>query len=459
MNDQLSHPGSSNPDGSIFADWDDLDWRQRRERRLQRWLNPEAVEFTSQESKKAYQERVRMLIDALTLRKPVRVPACPMMGFYTARYSGLTIKEAMHDYQKLAVALTRFHEEFQPDCQADPLQPGGVFERLGLEFVNWPGHGVDEQTPWQYREEEYMRAHEYDALIADPSDYFRRTYLPRIGSAFAPLAMLDPFADMTEAATLPFSILPFADPSVLEGVRRLAEAAEETVRYLQAAGAAGADAAGRLGIPAMSGGMVKAPYDVLADTLRGTKGIALDRFRQPQKIIEAAERLVPLQIDWGLRQAIGADHPVIIFPLHKGADGFMSDADFRAFYWPTLKAVMKGLIDEGIVPAMFAEGGYNSRLEVIADDELPAGSVIWMFDQTDMAAAKWALGGYSCIAGNVPSSILAVGTAAEVEIYVTDLLDQCARDGGFILMSGAVIDDAKSDTLRAMIETGRRWRG
>ena len=129
----------------------------------------------------------------------------------------------------------------------------------------------------------------------------------------------------------------------------------------------------------------------------------IDRFRRPDKILEAAERLVPLMIDLGVRQAARAEAPLIVFWLHKGADGFMSDADFRTFYWPTLKAVMKGLIEQGIVPAMFAEGGYNKRLEVIADDELPAGSVLWMFDQTDMAAAKRALGGYACIAGNVPT--------------------------------------------------------
>ena len=116
----------------------------------------------------------------------------------------------------------------------------------------------------------------------------------------------------------------------------------------------------------------------------------------------------------------------------------MSDADFRTFYWPTLKAVMKGLVEQGIVPALFAEGGYNKRLEVIADDELPAGSVLWMFDQTDMAAAKRALGGYACIAGNVPTALLALGTADEVEHYVTDLLDECAADGGFFLRNGAV---------------------
>ena len=31
-----------------------------------------------------------------------------------------------------------------------------------------------------------MEENEYDALIADPEIYFRRTLLPRFGSAFAP---------------------------------------------------------------------------------------------------------------------------------------------------------------------------------------------------------------------------------------------------------------------------------
>ena len=143
--------------------------------------------------------------------------------------------------------------------------------------------------------------------------------------------------------------------------------------------------------------------------------------------------LFPIVIEWCARQASRPGAPLIVFVLHKGADSFMSDADFRTFYWPTLKAVMKGLIEQGIVPAMFAEGGYNKRLEVIADPELPVGSVLWMFDQSDMVAAKRALGGHSAIAGNVPTALLALSTPAEVEKYVTDLLDNCARDGGFMV--------------------------
>lgn len=82
-----------------------------------------------------------------------------------------------------------------------------------------------------------------------------------------------------------------------------------------------------------------------------------------------------------------------------------------------------------------------------------------MFDQTDMAAAKRALGGHACIAGNVPTALLALGTADEVKRYVSDLLDECAADGGFFVRNGAVLDDAKAENLKVMIETGRGWRG
>ena len=53
----------------------------------------------------------------------------------------------------------------------------------------------------------------------------------------------------------------------------------------------------------------------------------------------------------------------------------------------------------------------------------------------------------------------ALGSAEDAEKYVTRLLDECAVDGGFMLMSGAVVDDAKPETLQAMIETGRAWKG
>ena len=443
----------------MFDGWDKLDWKARRERRFQNWLSAPGVQFVSESVKRDYQERVQLLIDVITLKKPARVPVTTSAGFYVGKYSGLTKKEAMYDYEKAAAAVIKYHEDFRPDFQTASVAPARVFEKLGLRLVDWPGNGLADDTPWQYLEGEYMKEDEYDALIADPEVYFRRSLLPRFGSAFAPLAALPPLTDMMEATTMLFGIPAFADPAVVEGVQKLADAARECLSYLMTLGAAGADAAGRLGIPSSFGGLAKAPYDILADTLRGTKGIMIDRFRQPEKILEASQRFVPIVIDWCVRQASRPGAPLLVFVLHKGADSFMSDADFRTFYWPTLKAVMKGLIDQGIVPTMFAEGAYNKRLEVIADPELPAGCVLWLFDQTDMAAAKHALRGHSALAGNVPTALLALSTPAEVEKYTLNLLETCAKDGGFMLENGAVLDDAKPECLKAMIETGRNWRG
>jgi hypothetical protein len=443
----------------MFAGWDGLCWKDRRQRRLDRWLSAPGIEYADETARAEYVDRVQLFIAALTLEKPRRVLVYPHMGFYPARYSGLTIREAMYDHKKCAAALVKFHEDFSPDFQCDLVQPGKVFELLELGFISWPGFGVSEQTPWQYREGEYMGANEYDALIADPSDYFRRIYLPRIGSAFACLSALDPFAEMMEAATLPFSILPFAHPGLSDGLQKLVEAAREASDYCESGRTVSVDAAGRLGIPQLVAGMAKAPYDVLADTLRGTKGIIMDRFRQPEKISEAAERLVPLQINWAVRQVAATHSPFVMLPLHKGADGFMSDADYRTFYWPTLKAVILGLVEEGVVPILFAEGGYNQRLDVISDDDIPSGSVLWLFDQTDMRAAKRALEGRACIAGNVPGALPAIGTPQDVQAYVEDLLNDVATEGGVVLMTGAVIDDAKPETIKAMIETGRKWDG
>ena len=244
---------------TTFEGWDGLDWRERRERRFQRWLSAPGVQFTGASVRCDYQERIQLLIDAITLKKPDRVPTTASVGFYVGNYSGLTKKQSMHDYEKMAAALVKYHEDFRPDFQAAAVAPARVFELLGLTLVDWPGHGLADNTPWQYLEGEYMREDEYDALTADPEAYFRRALLPRFGSAFAPLATPEPFTDMMEATTMLFSILPFADPAVVEGVQKLAEAARECLAYLTAMGAAGADAAGRLGIPSSFGVWPKRP--------------------------------------------------------------------------------------------------------------------------------------------------------------------------------------------------------
>ena len=74
-----------------------------------------------------YQERVRLLIDVIKLKKPARVPVTVTAGFYVGRHSGLTKKQSMHDYEKAAAAVIKFHEDFRPDFQTSSVAPSSVF--------------------------------------------------------------------------------------------------------------------------------------------------------------------------------------------------------------------------------------------------------------------------------------------------------------------------------------------
>jgi uroporphyrinogen-III decarboxylase len=133
----------------------------------------------------------------------------------------------------------------------------------------------------------------------------------------------------------------------------------------------------------------------------------------------------------------------------------MSQAQFDKFYWPSLKKVMDAFIEEGLTQLLFAEGGYNTRLEYV--NQFPRGTVTWLFDQTDMARAKEIIGKDCCIQGNVPSSLIVTGEPSQVKEYCRNLIEVAGRDGGFILGPGAGAENPKIENLRAMVEAAREY--
>jgi uroporphyrinogen-III decarboxylase len=246
----------------------------------------------------------------------------------------------------------------------------------------------------------------------------------------------------------------FGTPEMQGALRALLSAGAESMAWLEAVGATFSEIASRLGKPALSGGITKAPFDVIGDTLRGVRGVIMDMFRRPDEVLEACDRLAPIMVKWVTRRSNPYTSPLVFMPLHKGADSFMSAEQFQKFYWPSLKKVIEGLVADGFVPYLFAEGAYGTRLETIAAD-LPKGRTVWQFDRTDMKKAKQIMGGTACIQGNVPGSLLQLGTADEVTAYCRDLIENVGPGGGFILDVGAVLDDAKPVNVEAMIQAAK----
>ncbi|MEW6669568.1 MAG: uroporphyrinogen decarboxylase family protein [Thermodesulfobacteriota bacterium] len=429
----------------------------KQEARFAAWLKAEGVPFADTAAAAAYRERVGLLKDALQLKRvPDRIPVCPSAGFFPNEYAGITMYDAMYDYGALGRAWEKYHDDFRPDAYNGPttVVPGKVLDILDLKLYRWPGHGVSREREYQYVEGEYMKAQEYQDLIDDPTAFFLNLYFPRIFGSLKPLETLPLFPQVNEIPLVPPFVIPFAAEGMKAALESLGRAGEEALRWRGALREMGGRIMGK-GYPAFAGGMTKAPFDVIGDSLRGTKGVMLDMFRCPDELKAACERLTPIMVKCGVAACRATGHIMPFIPLHKGADGFMSRDQFRAFYWPTLRKLIIGLVNEGLVPQLFAEGAYNDRLEDICD--IPRGKALWWFDRTDMKKAKQTVGQVACIAGNVPLDLLCTGTPDDVRTYCRELIDVAAARGGFILSSGAGLQGSKVANVKAMMESAREF--
>jgi len=406
-----------------------------------------------EETERLYREREKRFNDIVALRKPDRVPIMVSWGFLPALRAGMTVREVMYDPEKLWTSQWELTLEFQPDMEQNPFGLrflGPILEALDFKQLKWAGHGLGENTTYQFVEAEYMKADEYDWFLDDPSDFMMRRHLPRICGRLKGLEALPTLHNFfSYAMGIPSGLIPFTSPEVTEALTALREAGDEAVR-LASYSRRFSERAREEGFPLQFGGMTQAPFDTLGDFLRGTKGLMLDMYQRPDKVQKACEKLLPYMLDFAISGTKASGNPRVFIPLHKGLDGFMSLEQFKRFFWPTLRDLMIALINEGLVPCPFWEGNCESRLDVIRD--IPSGKACFKFEATDMARAKEMLRDTVCIRGNVPLSILATGTPDDVRQYCKKLIGTAGKDGGFIMDAATGLDDAKMENIQAMFQ-------
>jgi hypothetical protein len=432
--------------------WNTLTAEQKRAVRLDAWVRADGVQFDNPEAKAEYRQRAQRFRDALELRTPDRVPIAGLGGAFIYRRVGVPQKATMYDrWEEAAKAVIKFQNDFQPDsATATFMMSGASMEFLGQTNMKWAGYGLPDDVQYQYVEQEYMKREEYSHFLGDPSDFVLRRFLPRQYSALKGLEKLPCFgSDGIQIGGR--AIAPFADPDVIEALSIMKKAAEMSVMP----GRISMQTAQRLiamGYPSLFMGFGAAPFDVLGDTMRGTRGIMMDLYRCPDQVLKACEKILDMIPIPDI--PLGAP-PLVMMPLHKGDDTHISIKQFEKFYWPTFKQLLLNMIEDGLIPAPFAEGTYTQRLTHLL--ELPKASVLWFFDRTDMHKAKDILGNHSPIMGNVPITMIATGKPEQVKACCKDLIDYCGKGGGYILCSGTQLDDAKEDTVKAMIDFTKEY--
>ncbi|MBN1850519.1 MAG: hypothetical protein JW932_18265 [Deltaproteobacteria bacterium] len=437
--------------------WADLSPEEKRARRIEPYLNPTNIKFKSKKAEKRYQERITRIWKAYQCEEPDRVPVSLPHGYFPAYYAGGDLHRVMSDYKALRQAWTKFLHDFKDDMDIvrgpGLVHAGRVMEILDMNLYKWPGHGLDEDAHhYQFVEGEYMKADEYDAFLEDPSDFAMRVMIPRTVGSLKVFETLPSYSSLlVRAHTL---AAPFTRPEVQKAYQSLINAGKEMMKWQKEVSRFNREALSE-GFPILRGAMATAPFDAIGDSMRGTRGVIMDMFRQPEKLLEAIEMMTAKSIRETIKSVNAGGGVMASFPLHKGDDTFMSDEQFEKFYWPSLKRFADALIKEGIMVSLFAEGRYQRRLEHIHD--FPKGWVVWTFDQTNMADAKRIVGKTCCITGNVPASLMCTGTAKEVKEYCRKLIESCAPGGGYILAGGASATETNADNLKAMMEAAQEY--
>jgi len=435
-------------------EWSAMTWQEKREERFKKWLNPTGVKFSSPETEKKYKDRATRVMKAIKMEIPDRVPVHIPAGSIVAYNAGLTLEEVLYDYTKIKPAWIKFLQDYDVDSADGPgFFSGKVYEILDYKIFKWPGHGLpSNQTMQQFIEKEYMQADEYDLFMKDPFDFGLRYFLPRAWGVFEPFASIP---SLSSYQGLPQRLMAMCqDPAFQKSFKAIWKASQENARF-QKIMAECSQISLEEGFPPSMGGMALAPFDTVADMLRGTHGSVMDMYRQPEKLLEALEVITQQSLESALNMANVSLSPIIFIPMHKGDDVFMSVKQFEKFYWPTFRKLLLGLINEGLVPMMVIDGSYNTRLEIIKD--LPRASVVWTMEKTDMFKAKEILGDSACIAGNVLASQLYTQTPKAIKEYCRKLIEVCAPGGGYILSLGSGIDKCDPANLQAIIEAAKEY--
>ena len=285
----------------------------------------------SEKMEQLYQERLKRYVTAMRNEKPDRIPIRPFAAEFAAKYAGYTCQEVTHDYEKAFAAARKCAADFDWDAVVGNMVYvwTALTQAIGLKYYAAPGIEIPPDTGFQYleppEEKAFMKPEDYDRLIADPTEYLFNVWLPRVST--------DVSAE--------------GEPTSYRNNLSFLKGGMAMLSYFTAFGGQHARLRAESGtVPAIAG-ILKAPFDILADKLRGFIGLTMDLFERPDKVLAACEALAPHLTHIALSGADPEKNVPISIWMHRGCVPFISPQQFDRFYWATLKPIIQEIWNNG----------------------------------------------------------------------------------------------------------------
>ena len=346
-------------------------------------------------------EKTQNIRDLMSGKVPKRIPITASIGVeFAIDFAGMNLAETLWDTTKFEAVFDKACGTFFSDTYPmSALRIPSWYQVLGSQPIVMASSGF-----MQHPEVEGMHVEDYDALIASPYDCIIEKVLPRL------FTELDAEPNQ-KAMVMAKALRVFGDEMANLGAIR----AKMQAKYGFSNAPAGPSAAA-----------TEAPYDFLADFLRGFKGVSHDIRRVPEKVVAACEELTPLMIKKGIPAVPSLIDGSTFIPLHMAP--FMREKDFAKFYWPSFKKLCDALHEAGQGILIFVEADWTRLIDYLYD--LPENTVMRM-EFGDPKVFKEKLGKKHILNGFYPVTLLQTGTKEQCIDKAKELLDTLAPGGKY----------------------------
>lgn len=361
---------------------------------------------------------------SVSLQPVDRVMCAPFVQGYAASFCGTTQAKYYNDMDLALDCLDRLKAAYPvwdgfrssyPDLGYSPLLRNRWFQK-----VNLPGEELPEDSPYQILEVSLATQDEMKAITKTGLIRYMQTVTKRI---------------RPDKGLIHFLLWEMRRKKI---ARREAAAAHKRGQVLY------------------YGGTYSPPFELLSMT-RGMIEFSKDLYRLKD---ELAQIMWAIQADC-IKMAIdgckvvGVNH-VFIVGCRCGTT-FLNKKQFETFTWPFMKDAALKMIAKGIIPIFHLDTDWGRAMEYLL--ELPKGKCIVELDgETDIFRAKEILRDHVCLSGDVPPSLLTVGSPAEVDEYCKKLIQTVGKGYGFILSNGCTMPpNAKHENVKALFESVEKY--
>ena len=373
------------------------------------------------------EERLQAVVN---LQVPDRVPVCPFIYYFAAKFAGITVYELWSQPARYRAAIDKCFDGLGPWDVYYPTNPRypEVYTFIMPMKAKWPGIDLPDDSICQLLEEEVMKAEDYPWVIELGEKWsfmsYYRFFIRMISRAW------DHVDDGWKAWA-------FICP------RLLAYIAGTRIDY---------ESFKRRGATVLYGFLPEAAFDSFS-LARGLMPFVRDCRERPGEVARAADALTDGYYFTSRMVTFLMGVPRVEIFLHRSSTDFISPKMFDELSFPSLKKLVDRLVSAGISCVLHCDGNWDLNLERLR--ELPAGRCIVQFDgPTDIFLAKQVIGDRMCIMGDVPADMFVLGSPTEVDEYCHRLIEEVGKGGGFIMGAGCEIPpNAKPENVRAMIES------